>query len=384
MANFLLSNNPLPSIGLPAGMPNIGSLLSVEDPNKGFKRAVNYVADYGGCGFWRMLWPEYMINIYQKGVVSSGIAMVLDPRFYHDVRSVRLQRQATPQQVQLMKHLKGISQQNGMKMLYEVDDVIFRQDIPQYNGCRHAFDNPDIERSSKEAMMLCDKVTVVSEYMADYYRKRTGHPDISYIPNYMPKFWFDRYYSPEKIQKRYEQNKKKPRVGVFASGTHVDVRLQNGGLDDFSHVNDIILKTCKDIQWVVVGSKPHRLAPYIDNGTIEFLPWVNLNDYPAMMDRMNVNLTFAPLLDNEFNRSKSDIKITEAGALGIPCICQDMVTYKESPVKFTTGEDLLAKIVRLMKNQDEYTAMSKQVRAFAETRWLEDHIDEYVELYGLK
>ena len=29
-------------------------------------RAVNYYADFSGCGFWRMLWPEHTLNAYQK------------------------------------------------------------------------------------------------------------------------------------------------------------------------------------------------------------------------------------------------------------------------------------------------------------------------------
>lgn len=384
MPKFILPNNPLPTIGMPPGMPNFDILNNLPPELKGLRRAINYYADYGGCGFWRMIWPEYMINIYQKGIVSGGIAMVLDPRFYQDVRSVRVQRQATPQQVNFLKHLRNISQANGMKILYEVDDVIFRKDIPMYNGCRQAFDTPEVEKASLEAIALCDRVTVVSEYMRDYYTKMTGHPNVTYIPNYMPKFWFDRFYSPEKIQKRYETHKKKPRVGVFASSTHIDVRNQNKQIDDFSHVNDVIIKTCKDIQWVVVGGKPNKLAPLIERGLIEFKPWANLNDYPALMDEMNVNLTFAPLIDNEFNKSKSDIKITEAGALGIPCICQDLVTYKDAQVKFTTGDELIQQIVKLMKTPDVYFDMSKKARAFAETRWLENHLDEYLDLYGLK
>lgn len=382
MPNFIIPNNPLPQIGMPPGIPNL-NLGNVISNNGGIKRAVNFWADAGGCGHWRMIWPEYMINIYQRGVVTGGVAMIFDPRYYIDVKSVRVQRQATAPQVKFLQHLKNISNSNGMKLLYEVDDVIFRNDIPKYNGCRHAFDNPEIERCSLEAISLCDKVTVVSEYMRDYYAKVTGHPNVSYIPNYMPKFWFDRYYTPEKIENRYHKFKRKPRIGVFASSTHIDVRNQNNQQDDFTHVNDVIIKTCKDIQWVVVGGKPQKLTPYINNKLIEYHPWCQLNDYPALMDSLNINMTFAPLMDNEFNRSKSDIKITEAGALGIPCVCQDIVTYKDAILKFNTGDELISKIVSTMKDESTYLDLSKKSRKFAEGRWLEDHIDEYVDLYCL-
>ena len=28
----------------------------------GLPRFMNYVADYGGCGFWRVMWPEYILE----------------------------------------------------------------------------------------------------------------------------------------------------------------------------------------------------------------------------------------------------------------------------------------------------------------------------------
>jgi glycosyltransferase involved in cell wall biosynthesis len=378
---FLLPNNPLPSIGVPGG---IGSNPYMPKELRGMRRAVNYYADYGGCGFWRMIWPEYMINIYQKGVVSGGINMILDPRYYAGVVSARVQRQATPQQFGFLQHLKNISQHNGMKLLYEVDDVIFIEDIPPYNACRHAFDNKEVRETSVQAMLLCDRVTVCSEYMRDYYAKKTNHPNVTFIPNYAPKFWFDRFYSEEKIEERFDRYRRKPRVGVFASATHVDVTNINSLVDDFTHVNKAIIRTCKDIQWVLMGGRPHALTPYIEKGLIEHHPWVNLNDFPAAIDKLNVNITFAPLIDNEFNKAKSDIKIVEAGALGIPCICQDLVTYKDAIVKFTTGDELIEKIVKLMKNEQYYFEVSKKSRAYAEGRWLEDHLDEYLDLYCLK
>jgi hypothetical protein len=380
---FTLENNPLPPFSAPLQGFGNGPTSHLPPEMQNIKRAINFYADYAGCGLFRMIWPEYLINIYQKGVVSGGITMIIDPRFYTGVKSVRLQRQAISHQVNFIKHLKEISKHNGMKLIYEVDDVIFRQDIPLYNACRHAFDSEEVEKSSTEAILLCNEMSVCSEYMKEYYQKRTGHPDVKCIPNYLPKFWMDGHYDEDEVMDRYDRYKRKPRVAVFTSSTHIDVKNQNGFIDDFTHVNDIIIKTCKDIQWVIIGSIPIKLAPYIKKGWIEHHPWVNIHEYPKLIKKVNANISFAPLIENEFNKSKSDIKILEAGAFGIPCICQDIVTYKNAPVKFTTGDELLEKIVKLMKNESYYADMSKKYRAITETRWLEDHIDEYVQLYGL-
>ena len=58
----------------PVGAPTIGSPLANPTPNaetvhssalNGLKRAVSFAADHQGCGFWRMHWPESVINANQ-------------------------------------------------------------------------------------------------------------------------------------------------------------------------------------------------------------------------------------------------------------------------------------------------------------------------------
>ena len=81
----------------------------------------------------------------------------------------------------------------------------------------------------------------------------------------------------------------------------------------------------------------------------------------------------APLLDNSFNRSKSDIKFIEACALGVPCMVQDMETYKKAPefLKFKTGEELEIKIDAVVKNKAQYYKNVSIFRGVAEQRFLE-------------
>jgi hypothetical protein len=64
-------------------------------------------------------------------------------------------------------------------------------------------------------------------------------------------------------------------------------------------------------------------------------------------------LFIAPLQDNNFNKSKSDIKFVESAILGTPCMCQDLVTYSSAPdfLRLTTAEDLEDKIQKLLKKR---------------------------------
>jgi hypothetical protein len=382
-------------LGLPLNIPQVPLLAPApktrakenmdpsDVPGSKLPRAINYLADYGGCALWRCLGPNFVINLYEKGVVHELTQMILDERFYQGIKAVKLQRQATPAQLQFAKGLKKLSQQCGFKLIYEVDDVVLGEDIPLYNKNRGAFTSPEIRNSIIEIMQLCDEITVPSEYMRDYYIAKTGNKNISHIPNYLFRWWWDRYYNLNERVKLYEKNKKKPVIAIFASGTHVDVAGRTNFVDDFTPVVKNIIATRKMFKWVFYGSFPFQVKPFIDAGEMEFRPWSKLPDYSRTIAESGAQLTFAALLDNEFNKSKSNIKLTEAGAIGIPCICPDMVTYQDAFLKYKTGDEFIDCIQYALKNQSRYADLCKKSRALAETYWLEDdkNINKFVEAY---
>ena len=93
----------------------------------------------------------------------------------------------------------------------------------------------------------------------------------------------------------------------------------------------------------------------------------------------------APLQDNTFNRAKSDLKYIEACSLGLPIACQDMCTYANAPIKFKTGDEMIARIDETLEKKSRYMTICQRARSYAESRWLEndDNINKYVELYTL-
>ena len=389
--NPVITGIPHAPAGLPTGMP-VYSYASyqpikapappkLEMPEAKLPRAINYYADYGGCGFWRMIWPEFSMNAYNKACMSGLTQMILDLRFYGGIKAIRMQRQATPIQREFIKELKKAQDQMKFRLIYEVDDIVFKDDIPDYNRCKDAFVDQDIINSILDIMQSMDEITVTCDYMKEYYQNKTGNKNITVIPNYPPKFWLDRFYDKEKIQKLYEKNKKRPRVLYSGSGTHVDVLNRTGLKDDFKHVVDAIIKARKKFKFVWKGCFPLELRPYIDNGEMEYIDWSPLHDYPQGLVDTNCNITFAPLIDNVFNRSKSNIKMIESGGLGLPGVYQDLCTYKEADFKFKTGDELIDQLEYLTSDQDRYMRNSEKARKFVEGLWLEDHLDEYEAVY---
>ena len=378
-------------MGKPMGLPGpiYGAMPVVaqreppplEMPGQGLDRAVNYYADYAGCGWWRMIAPEILLNINNKAIITGLTTMVLDPRFYAGIKAVRLQRQATPVQLQFLKFLKQGSDQHKFKIIYEIDDIIVKDDIPDYNRCKVAFDNDEIMNSCLEMMRMSDEISVTCQYMKDYYIHKTGNKNITVIPNYPAKMWMDGHYDQKKIQKDFQSSKKKPRIAYIGSGTHIDVMNKTNQKDDFAHVVDDIISSRKDIQWVFIGCFPLACKPFIDRGEMEFVQWFPLLELWKAYTTTNINAVVAPLQNNVFNNAKSNIKYLEAACCGIPGIFQDMVTYKDAPMRFTKGHELIDQIKALTKDEATYMKYSKKARAYADTMWLDDHLDEFAELY---
>lgn len=374
--------------GLPPGIPfqvypSFRNLPPPEIPGEGLKRAITYLADYGGCGYYRCMAPDLLLNLHQKACIVESTAMVLDPRFYQTVQAVKLQRQATPHQKQFVQFLKEVSKQIKTKLIYEVDDVVFREDIPMYNRNRDAFVSDEIRNSILEIMSMMDEITVTCDYFRDYLIDKTGNKKVTTVPNYLQKWWFDRYYNLGDLIKKFEKNKKKPVVAIFASGTHVDVANRVNQKDDFELVVPHVIKTRTDFEWHFYGSFPLALKPYIDRGEIKYFPWVALPDFAQTMANSGAQVTFAALQDNTFNRCKSNIKLIEAGAIGLPCVCPDMVTYKDASLKYKTGEEFIDCIKTVTKNQSVYADYCKKARAHTEKFWLDDeqNLMKHYEVY---
>jgi hypothetical protein len=360
---------------------NVPAPLPIEMPEAHLPRVLNYYADYGGCGFWRMIWPEFLLNFYQKVVCSGLTQMVLDIRFYQTLKAVRFQRQATEHQMLFIKELTKVRKDMGLKLLYEVDDVVFKEDIPDYNRCKDAFNDDKIVKNILEIIEMMDEMTVTCQFMKDYYIEKTGNKKITVIPNYAPKFWLDRFYDQNKLLENFEKNKKRPRILYSGSGTHVDVLNRVNMKDDFSQIIDEVIKARKKFKFVWKGCYPLALKPFIDSGEMEYVDWSPLPDYPKGLVDTNCCATFAPLLNNIFNKSKSNIKMIESGALGMPGAYQNLCTYEAAEHKFDNGKDLIGKLEHLTSSEDIYMSESAKARKYAEGLWLEDHVNEYEGLY---
>lgn len=346
-------------------------------------RGINYLADYSGCGHWRLIWPEMILNAHNKMTMHSTTVMCLDPRYYVHCKAVRVQRQATEHQLKFVQFLKQLGKQAGFRLLYEIDDLVFHEDIPDYNKFKTAFIDPKIREQAQAIMNECDEITVTCKFMKDYYGRKTGHKNITIIPNYPPKFWMGNFFNLKRISENYDAFQKKPRILYAGSGAHFDVENRVGQNDDFAHVLQAIADTKDKYQWVFFGAFPMMFKPLVERGIFEYHPWQDLYNYPGKIHDLRVNMMIAPLQSNNFNKSKSDLKYIEACCYGLPIVCQNLCTYEDAPFKFDTGDELLKSIENILDKKSKYMTHCERARKVADGRWLEneDNINKYVELY---
>lgn len=258
-------------------------------------------SDGEGCGHYRVMQPHRALR--EQGLIEGDVAPVLlsvvDLERY-DPDVIILQRQITDDRVESMRRMGAFSR---TFKIYELDDYlpnlplksIHRQDMPK-----------DILKSMRRGFSLVDRLVVSTEALADAYVGM--HGDIRVVENCLPPEWWRALRGKRRAGAR-------PRVG-WAGGI--------GHTGDLELIADVVKELANEVEWVFFGMCPDRLRPYIS----EFHPGVQIESYPMALSLLNLDLALAPLEQNLFNECKSNLRLLEYGACGVPVICSDVRCYQ--------------------------------------------------------
>ena len=255
------------------------------------------------CALYRMFIPS--LHTPNSLFILAQGRMPLD--MYCDVDVSVVQRIATKPNLLAIQVMKKA----GMKLVFDLDDNIWS--IPRYNPAKELFEQlkPGIQACSSE----CDVLTVSTQALkvaARKYMPAWRNRRIEVIPNSID---FD--YFPE----RRKGNVEKFVVAWAGSNTHSeDIRKV------FALIPSVLEKE-PDIHFQTVGQKlPETMAFNPRISSKEFVP---VSEYAARLSSWDWDLLLAPLEKNEFNHSKSNIKILEAAAIGSPILVSDVGSYGE-------------------------------------------------------
>ena len=343
-----------------------------------------------GCSIFRMEMPRKALNESNQAIcqISNHIFPLVLPNgkggallnpVYKNTHCVVKQRPTNPNELEFCKTFKQVQQQikgSGQlsRFVMDVDDILHGDHVSKYNtNGKHFFDNKRFNTFA-ECVKQSDELHVCSKAMRDFYREEIGFEQVLYKPNFLPKYYYD-WFDLERSKKVYEKNQKKPRILYAGAAQHFDKLNQNGGKDDFTHILDLIHKTKHDWQWVFYGAHPNQLQSDVNSGLIEFHQYTPFSDYPKKLMSLEPTVMLAPLENNTFNKCKSNIKLTEAGALGIAGVYQNLDPYEEAPLKFDSADEMADQINFLLESWENYEKVILEQRQFAEQFFIEDNIN---------
>jgi len=356
-------------------------------------------SDTSGCSWYRLLMPQYTLESGSPEInFSISRRFITDVQYFTGVNTIMAQRQVSnPQEIYFNKFLHPLSKAKGSWLIYNIDDCIHKDDIPRYNKAWPAYQVEGLMDNVKLMLHNADFVLVTTDELKQYYINKFDVPEESMlvIPNYLPKWWIGQYYNLDNKVAQYNHNKKKPRVGIISSGSHFNTHdAECKEHDDLDLIYDTIVKTTQKYQWVMLGVPHPKLMPLIQQGVIQFAQGSDILHYPKLINDLQLQAVVAPLQDNTFNRCKSNIKLLEGAALGVPVIASDLPVYsKYTDWTFKDNDELQAKLSDLLSVdkyhykkivQANYDFMNTPHEDAPRGWWLENNIAQWAEVYKMR
>jgi hypothetical protein len=335
----------------------------------------SYVGDTQGCGTIRIIFPHLLLpHLKTNGYRFVGFYsayFVDDMRFYKNYTFVQFQRAATETHLKLLKHFKSnIGRYSKTPLIYEVDDLLIG--IPEWNyacGYYKAY-----EKYVSEMLTIVDGITVSTDKLKEVLSQY--NKNIEVIPNHLPKFMWGEI-NPVHLN---EPNVLKPRILWAGSSNHFSIKQGIKGGDFGDELLNFIRKTVDQYQWVIMGGAPQELKDL--NTKIEFHRWQNIFDYPRYIKSLKADFAVAPLIPGVFNECKSNIKMLEYTASGIPGIYSKIEPYKKAHLQGDSDCEIIEHIQSLAKDVDlRAQAFKKDYEAVKDLLWWEDNNYQNLRLY---
>lgn len=260
-------------------------------------------ADQYGCGHYRVMQP--FMALEQAGMVdgtlSSGLMHVVDLERY-DPDVIVLQRQISEERLEAMRRMQAFSR--AFKV-YELDDYL--PNLPMKSQHRERMPK-DILRSLRRGLSYVDRFVVSTQPLAEALADL--HADVRVVENRLPVQWWKELPTPASRSPRA-----RPRVGWAGGSSH---------RGDLEMIKDVIVELAGEVDWILFGMCPDSIRPYV----AEFHKGVAIENYPAALARLDLDLAVAPVEQNLFNECKSNLRLLEYGACGYPVICSDVRCYQ--------------------------------------------------------
>ena len=279
--------------------------------------------------------PSASIRAYRRALAVNGAEAVVFERlqiadYAHrlapDVDVLMVVRDAVP--AHLVDAVLSRARAAGTRIVLDLDDDLLTEDAMQ------RLEQQSYDRSRLVALshlVRCvDQVTTSTAHLADAAAAVGGDRErITVVENQLdPRLWMSRTISSADLRLEEPAAEHELRILYMGSATHdEDLALLNGV------IGDVTANLGKRAVLELVGVTACELPP----GTRRLVP--TDNEYPGFVAwlrarRNRWHAAVAPLTDNSFNRGKSDLKLLEYGALGLPVVASAVGPYRDTKLSF--------------------------------------------------
>ena len=337
--------------------------------------------DVGGCSYYRILFISQLLSQkYQNTSFCDARVLFNYMAILPMLTSFRLQRACGIRDLKWFREtLLPAKQHFGFPVIYEIDDILVREDIPEYNCYRDIF--RDGAKAIPVYMEGSDVITVTCAPLADYYSAKFRIPRAKFrvIPNYLPRYFFDSYNEVVVRDRILSQKSRKPRICFSCGMSHYDIKEIGSG-DDFSGILDWIVQNRHRYQFIFHGGFPPALSKYADD--FIRVPVGPFLDYPRVRRSLRADLYIQPLKRSLFNECKSPIKLLESWAEGVPAFVQDLNSYRAIAPEacFDTPQTLDRMVSSLFANPEAQFDLIRGNYARMDAFWLDNHLDEWLQV----
>lgn len=337
--------------------------------------------DNGGCGLYRCEQPAKFLK---RAGLANAKAILGKPSEEELMNAdlVIMQNSGSVEGSILMQYLL----KNNIPFITEYDDFI--QHVSPNNHAGYGAWNPStlfVHRSMEMSRRALGMTVSTKQLAREYF---PYNPNIFVIPNYLDQ---DKWDIPTT-----KRNDDKIRIGWAGGNAHGD---------DLKMISKVIHKIVKEYKGKVIfetmGMTANELSGVFPmpahstdkcdecgyEGYLHHHPGEALEDYPIVLATKGWDIALAPVINNSFGNCKSDLKIKEYSAMGIPMVASPVVPYRDAvdngaTVTFAeTFEEWYNAIKGLIESSEKRSEIARANKDWVAQYWIQNNVEKIFEIY---
>jgi glycosyltransferase involved in cell wall biosynthesis len=317
-----------------------------------------------------MIYEGMLSSLYRSLVPMQALAhrghsvhveermMPSDPNILLDFDVVHFCRSCHRPMQQLARGLRRA----GVGVVWDNDDDIrtIPAGHPMGEGLQ-GYSGQHITADMAAMMKLADVVTTPTEVLAERYREMSG-ADVRVLENFLPPT-FER---PERVMPHGSA----VRIGWLATAEHVGDRDQLRIRETLEQ----LLQRHAHLEIVSIG-----MELGVRSRRYEAVPFSVYAQLPTILSHLDIGI--APLADIDFNRVRSNVKLKEYAAVGLPWLASPIGPYagmgEDQGGRLVPDDRWHAELDALITDADERRRLGFRGRRWAEQETIEHHVERW-------